>query len=355
MMDDLYLKPTGFVDAPFGFDGQVARLAGGSLWFSAVEILSRGAPARLVSVAELGELETHPAWSRLTSPRTPLVLGDRTLRFDEPSIMGILNMTPDSFSDGGQNTDVETAAMAAYDMAAASAAIVDIGGESTRPGADTVWEEDEIARVAPVFDRLREAGLLLSIDTRKSAVMQDALARGARIVNDVSGLTHDDASAATIADAGAPVILMHAAGDPKTMQDAPHYGHVLLDIYDWLGARIEAAVTAGIARDRIIIDPGIGFGKSVRHNLDILNGLPLFHGLGVPILLGASRKRFIGALAGEAPVDQRLGGSLAILTAALAAGVQIVRVHDVPESVQAMKIWRGLRDAALSPLPPSGT
>lgn len=353
-MPDLYMRPTAFVDAPFGFDGQVERLAGGMTWFSAVEVLSRTAPARLVSVEEIGALlAEHPqlesTWQHLTAPRPPLPLGERMLRFDEPQLMGILNVTPDSFSDGGANQDPDAAAAGAYDMAAAGAAVVDIGGESTRPGAETVWEQDEIARAAPVFERLQGRGLILSADTRKAAVMRAALERGAHIVNDVSALTHDEESLGTVASSGAPVILMHAQGDPRTMQDAPRYDRVLLDIYDWLAERIEAATRAGIAREKIIVDPGIGFGKTVRHNLEILNGLSLFHGLGAPILLGASRKGFIGALSKEEGAGDRLPGSLAVLMAALGQGVQMLRVHDVAESAQAVKLWRGLRDAALSP------
>ncbi|MEE4350665.1 MAG: dihydropteroate synthase [Pacificimonas sp.] len=354
-MQTHYLRPTGFVDAPFGFDGQVARLAGGLCWFGMVEILSRDEPARLVPVSAIDDVlaaspDTAAQWQRVTEPRPALTLGERTLRFDQPAIMGILNITPDSFSDGGTHTDPAIAAEAAYDMSAAGAAIIDIGGESTRPGAATVWEGDEIERVVPVFKALKSRGLLLSADTRKSAVMRAALAAGAHIVNDVSALTFDDGSSAAVAESGAPVILMHAQGDPQTMQDAPRYDDVLLDIYDWLSGRIEAAVASGIDRQRIIADPGIGFGKSVRHNLQLLNGLSLFHGLGVPLLLGASRKRFIGALSNEAAADRRLAGSLTALHTGLAQGVQLFRVHDVPESVQAVHVWRGLRDAALSPV-----
>jgi dihydropteroate synthase len=345
-----YLRPTGFVDAPFGYDGQVARLAGGLCWFSMVEVIERqGArrvSQRLVPVDELPEDQL----SRLTAPRPPISVGERTIRFAEPGVMGILNMTPDSFSDGGRHASAEDAAAAAVQMAADGAAIIDIGGESTRPGAKDVWEGDEIARVAPVLDRLRASGLALSIDTRKSAVMADALGRGAGMVNDVSGLTFDEQSMAAVAAAGCAVVIMHMTGSPSSMQEAPRYDDVLLDVYDWLETRVEAAVAAGIARDRIIVDPGIGFGKSVRHNLELLNGLSLFHGLGCPLLLGASRKRIIGALSNEAPVERRLGGSLALVMAALAQGVQLVRVHDVAESVQAVRVWRGLRDAALAPL-----
>jgi dihydropteroate synthase len=227
--------------------------------------------------------------------------------------------------------------------------VIDVGGESTRPGAKEVWEGDEIERVGPVIERLSAAGLPVSIDTRKSAVMAGALGRGAGMVNDVSALTFDPQSAETVAAAGCPVVLMHAQGSPETMQDQPSYDDVLLDVYDWLETRIEAAVAAGIARERILIDPGFGFGKTLRHNLELMNGLSLLHGLGVPVLLGASRKRTIGALSNEVPADRRLGGSVAFAVAALAQGVQMIRAHDAFETVQALRVWRGMRDVALSP------
>ncbi len=359
----LYVRPTAFVDAPLGHDGQTARLAGGLTWFSAVEVIARHGARRvmqrLVPIDRLDELRSdlpsaHGArfgelWQRLVATRPPLELGSRVLRFDAPSVMGILNLTPDSFSDGGRLANPEEQVAAAVDMAAAGAAIIDVGGESTRPGARPVWEGDEIARLEPLLSRLAAADLLVSVDTRKAEVMRRALALGARIVNDVSALTYDDRAADVVAAAACPVVLMHHRGDPQTMQDDPRYDDVLLDVFDWLSARIEACVAAGIARDRLIVDPGIGFGKRLRHNLDLLNGLSLFHALGCPVLLGASRKRLIGALSNEAAVDRRLGGSIAILTAALAQGVQLVRVHDVAESVQAIRVWRGLRDAALTP------
>lgn len=350
-MAKLYYRATGFVDAPFGYDGQVARLAGGLSWFSAVEIIERSGgrrtSQRLVPVAEVDR--SHPAWASMIALRPPVRIGERTLRFSEPAVMGILNMTPDSFSDGGRNASLDAASAAAVTMASDGAAVIDVGGESTRPGAAEVWEGDEIERVVPVIERLARAGIPLSIDTRKSAVMKTALASGAGMVNDVSGLTFDAAASAVVAGANCPVVIMHSAGPPATMQDAPRYEDVLLDVYDWLEARIADAITAGITRENIIADPGIGFGKSVRHNLELLNGLSLFHGLGVPLLLGASRKRLIGALSNAAPVDARLGGSLAIAMTALAQGVQLLRVHDVAETVQAVHIWRGWRDAALSP------
>jgi dihydropteroate synthase len=263
--------------------------------------------------------------------------------------MAVLNATPDSFSDGGQFADAGSAAQAGAGMAAAGAAIVDVGGESTRPGAQTVWEGDEIERVVPIVRQLAAGGAAVSIDTRKAAVMEASIGAGARLVNDVSALTFDARSADVIAAAGVPVVLMHHQGDPQAMQDDPRYDDVLVEIYEWLEERIAAAEAAGIARDKILIDPGFGFGKTVAHNLELMNGLALFHSLGCPLVLGASRKRTIGALSNEAAVDQRLGGSIAFALKAVEQGAQIVRVHDVPETVQALRVWRGLRDQALTP------
>ena len=189
----------------------------------------------------------------------------------------------------------------------------------------------------------------MAIDTRKSAVVEAALGAGARLVNDVSALTHDERMAGVVAAAGVPVVLMHHQGDPASMQDAPRYDDVLVKVFLWLEERIAAAVATGISRDKILIDPGFGFGKSVAHNLELMNGLALLHGLGCPIVLGASRKRSIGALSHEAPADQRLAGSLAFALKAAEQGAQIVRVHDVFETVQALRVWRGLRDQALTP------
>jgi dihydropteroate synthase len=276
-------------------------------------------------------------------------LGDRTVRLDQPQVMGILNVTPDSFSDGGQLADAGSAVEAGVQMASEGAAILDVGGESTRPGAQTVWAQDETERVRPVVERLAAGGSAVSIDTRKSEVMTAALKAGARLVNDVSALTFDPRAAEVVAASGAPVILMHHLGSPETMQQDPRYDDVLVEIYVWLEERIAAAEAAGIDRSRILIDPGFGFGKTVAHNLELMNGLALFHSLGCPLVVGASRKRTIGALSNEAPADQRLGGSIAFALKAVEQGAQIVRVHDVPETVQALRIWRGLRDQALTP------
>ncbi len=350
------LRPTGFVNSPFGHDGKVARLAGGLNWFGLVELIRVEGRARLESEmvpvegieARFDEAMTAD-WTRLTASRPPLQLGERTIRLDQPQVMGIVNATPDSFSDGGIYADAAAAAEAGAIMAGQGAAIVDVGGESTRPGAVEVWEGDEIERVLPVIQQLAASGTAVSIDTRKSGVMAAGLGAGAAMVNDVSALAWDPQSAAIVSSAAVPVVLMHHQGDPATMQDAPRYEDALVEVYLWLEERIAAAETAGIARNKILIDPGIGFGKSVAHNLELMNGLSLFHSLGCPILLGASRKRMIGALANEAPADERLPGSLTLALKAVEQGAQILRVHDVPETVQAIKVWRGLRDAALTP------
>lgn len=352
MTGKIYLRPTGFVDAPFGHDGKVARLAGGLQFFASVEII-REDGTELVPVegieARLDQAQ-KPVWQRLTSARTPLRLGERVVRLDQPQVVGIVNVTPDSFSDAGINEDAETAIAAGHDMASAGAAIVDVGGESTRPGAKPVWEGDESGRVLPVIKRLAMAGTAVSVDTRKALVMEQALTSGAGMINDVSALTWDPRALEVVARAGCPVVLMHHQGPPETMQDDPRYDRpVILEIYDWLEERIAACEAAGIGRERIIVDPGFGFGKNVTHNLQLMNNLALLHGLGCAIMLGASRKRTIGALSGEAPADRRLPGSLAFALQAAGQGAQLLRVHDVPETVQALRVWRGLRDAALTP------
>ncbi len=351
-MTKTILRPTGFVDSPFGHDGKVARLAGGLSWFASVELIHGDGSRELVPVesieARFDEAMAR-AWTRIIAPRPPLQLGRRTIRLDQPQVMGIVNATPDSFSDGGQFADARSAAEAGAMMAAAGAALIDVGGESTRPGANDVWEGDEIERILPVVQQLAAGGTAVSIDTRKAAVIEAALVEGAGMINDVSALTHDDRSAGVVAAAGVPVILMHHQGDPRSMQDAPSYGDVLVEVYAWLEQRIAAAEAAGIARANMLVDPGIGFGKSVAHNLELLNGLAIFHGLGCAVVLGASRKRMIGALSNEAPADQRLAGSLALALKAAEQGAQLIRVHDVDETVQALKVWRGLRDQALTP------
>lgn len=288
--------------------------------------------------------------ARATGVRDPLTLGERTIRLDQPQVMAILNMTPDSFSGGSGHLDDPAAAAAlGVEMAAAGAAIIDVGGESTRPGATTVWEEDEKTRILPVVAQLAASGTAISLDTRKAAVMEAGLAAGAHMINDVSALLFDDRALQVVAGSTAPVVLMHAPGKPHDLHEGVNYSDPLIEVFDWLEDRIAAVVAAGIPLARIIADPGIGFGKGVAENLAILNGLSLFQCLGVPILLGASRKRLIGALSNESPVEKRLAGSVALALKGAEQGVQILRIHDVPETVQALHVWRGMRDAALSP------
>ncbi|MFV0387002.1 dihydropteroate synthase [Paracoccus sp. (in: a-proteobacteria)] len=305
------------------------RLAGGWIRFSQVELLERGRAPRI------GDDPPAEILEALTAPR-PALMG---LPLDRPRIMGIVNATPDSFSDGG---DYDPAAQAET-LLAAGADILDVGGESTRPGAAEVPVAQEIARIMPTISAL-SARIAVSVDTRKASVAQVALDGGARMVNDVSGGDFDPGLTALAARTGVPVCLMHAQGLPATMQDDPHYGDVLLDIYDALEARITRAVAAGVSRSQIVIDPGIGFGKTVAHNLSILRRISVYHGLGCPILLGVSRKSFVGTLAGAARASDRMPGTLALTLAAVAQGVQIHRVHDVTGIVQGLRLWQAVND-----------
>ena len=310
-------------------------LAGGTQWFDRVEVLTRQG-GRVVAASELsGEVR-----DRLSGPRG--VFGG--LDMGRTRLMGILNVTPDSFSDGGLFLRPEAAVQQARIMAGA-VDILDIGGESTRPGAVEVEATEEIARTAPVIAALRAGGLEgpISIDTRKAAVAEAALAAGASWVNDVTALRFDPAMAGVVARVGAPVVLMHSVKDPQTMQADPQYDDVLLDVYDALAERVAVAEAAGISRDRIAVDPGIGFGKTLEHNLTLLRGLSVFHDLGLPVLLGASRKRFIGTLAAEADAAKRMPGSLAVALWGAAQGMQMIRVHDGAETRQALKLWEAVQ------------
>ncbi len=315
---------------------EVARLAGGPLWFSHAQMLARGAPAQLVPVAEIPE----EALDTLTRRRK----GFCGLDLMRPQIMGILNVTPDSFSDGGAHESLPDAVTRAGLMLSEGADILDIGGESTRPGADFVSAEKEIGRTEPVIAAIKDADLSapISIDTRKADVASRAVVAGAAMINDVSAGSFDPQMFAVAARLDVPICLMHASGDPKTMQKSPQYDDVLLDVYDYLQARRDAAVAAGIDRDKIILDPGIGFGKTVAHNLQLLRGLSLFHGLGCPLLLGVSRKRFIGTLTGAEDAQARAPGSIAVALDGLRQGVQIIRVHDVAQTRQAITMWSHL-------------
>jgi len=259
------------------------------------------------------------------------------LDLEGPHVMGILNVTPDSFSDGGKFDHIDAALAQARRMVAQGASIIDVGGESTRPGASEVSIEDEIARVRPVIEALSNEGILVSIDTRKPKVMEAAAAAGAGIINDVTGLTGDPASMTTALDLNLAVCVMHMQGEPQTMQTAPSYDDAPAEVFEFLAGQAEALMDGGMVPDNICLDPGIGFGKNLDHNLQIMARLDELVDAGWPVLLGASRKSFISKLTG-AEVDQRLGGSLAAVMAGFGAGVSIFRVHDVAETVQALAV-----------------
>ena len=313
-------------------------LAGGWLWFDRVEALERGRAPQVIAARDV----PPDALAALTARRADFA----GLALSRPRLMGILNVTPDSFSDGGQFLAGDAAVAQGRVMAGAGAEVIDIGGESTRPGAVEVSVEAETARTAPVIAALRAGGIstAISIDTRKAGVARAALAAGADFVNDVSAFTFDAGLRDVVADTGAPVCLMHAQGTPQTMQKDPQYDDVLLDVYDFLARKRDEAMAAGVPMARIMLDPGIGFGKTLEHNLTLIRGLSLFHGLGCPILLGVSRKKFIGTIGGEAEASRRAPGSVALALAGVAQGAQVLRVHDVWETRQALALWRSVTE-----------
>ena len=363
----LYIRPIAFAESPQREEGEDVRPGGALVWASRFALIVREGerivsrrrvaaadiPAALAALpADLGAA-AEAQWANLRKVHAPLHLetkgGARTIRLDQPQVMGILNMTPDSFSDGGEFLDDPAiAGDHAAAMLEAGAAIIDVGGESTRPGAGAVWEGDELKRVVPMIERLAAMGAAISVDTRRPAVMEAALAAGAHVINDVSALRYDPRSLELAAGSGVPVVLMHAPGSGGDLHSNGGYADVALDVFDWLAARRDVVIAAGIAPEKILLDPGIGFGKSLAENLTLVNALPLFHALGQPLLVGASRKRLIGALANEAPPHRRLGGSVLLAARAMEAGAHLLRVHDVFETVQAARVWRGLRDAALT-------
>lgn len=309
-------------------------LAGGPVFFERAEVLTRAGSEGQIAASEIPTAVAD----RLTAPR-PSICG---VTMDAPRIMAVVNVTPDSFSDGGRFLQADRAIAHGRQMVAEGADFLDIGGESTRPGAAEVPVPQEVARVVPVIEGLRGAGAPISIDTRKADVAKAAIAAGAALVNDVAAMTFDPRIGQEAAASAVPICLMHAQGDPETMQENPHYDNVLLDVFDFLEARVDAALALGIPRRSILIDPGIGFGKTLDHNLALLRGLSLFHGLGVPILLGVSRKRFIGTIGQEPQADRRAPGSIAVALDALRQGVQIVRVHDTLATRQAFRLWSAL-------------
>lgn len=360
----VYLSPCGLgplaVLAPMVAAGAALPLAGGPLAFSACEVAIRESARVTRTTAPLAETGRWAARQggaigarvvRLLDALSRPRLGPRGEPLSKPLIMGIVNATPDSFSDRGEHLDPAAAIVHGQRLAHAGADILDIGGESTRPGAAPVAANDEAARVLPVMQGLSQLRasfpqLLLSIDTRHAAVMRSALAHGVDIINDVTALTGDPESQAVAARSEAAVVLMHMQGEPRTMNLAPRYDDVALDVFDYLEARIAACTVAGIARERIIIDPGIGFGKRGPHNLAILRALALYHGLGCPLLLGASRKALGSESEGRLPPRERLPTSLAAAMHALNLGVQFLRVHDVAETRRVVDLWQRLHSAS---------
>ena len=372
MSPTIYVQPVGLALGPqtesTGDGPGAIRLAGTMVYASrfALTVREEGRVThrRVFGVSEAADALAEPGgtlareaeqqWANLQKVHAPLQLGERTVRLDQPQIMGVLNVTPDSFSDGGEWLEKPDAGRAhAAGMLEAGAAIIDIGGESTRPGGDPTFEGDEIERVVPAIEYCASMGAAISVDTRRAGVLEAALGKGAHMANDVSALRYDPRMLDLVASSKVPVVLMHAPGtgeDLHSMEGVSggEYKDVVSDVFDTLQHQRAKAIAGGIAEERIMIDPGIGFGKSLADNLALINALPLFHALGSPLLVGMSRKRMIGALSTEEPAHERLGGSITLATAAMNAGAHMLRVHDVPETVQARNVWRGIRDAALT-------
>lgn len=338
-----WVQPVGISPYAAG-DAVLAPLAGGLRGFSHLDVINdidgkltiaRTPVSSLIEEAAKGgadaEARAVDILARITSPRADFA----GLDMASPQIMGILNATPDSFSDGGDHSVAEHALAAADQMIHDGATILDIGGESTRPGADPVGFDEECARILPIITPLSAAGHVVSADTRHTNVMAAALDAGAGIINDVGGL-RDEGAMDLVAERRAPSIIMHMQGEPGTMQDDPQYQYAPTDIYDWLEDRIRVAQSAGMDLADLAIDPGFGFGKTPQHNMMIMANISLFHGLGVPIVLGVSRKSTIAHYSrGEAAKD-RVAGSVALAALGLQQGVQVFRVHDVSDTAQAI-------------------
>lgn len=363
MTRSVYLCPITLVSGPQAADGDALRLAGSMAYAREFAVMMRedGAvqdrvlatprtmPDLLAQLPDDLQEDARAQWANLQRLHAPLQMGARTIRLEQPQIMGILNVTPDSFSDGGEFLDnPEHGRAHAAAMLEAGAAIIDIGGESTRPGAARTWEGEELTRVLPAVEYCAGMGAAISVDTRRAGVLEAALAAGAHMANDVSALRFDPRSIELVAAAGCPVVLMHAPGSGEDLHAGGDYNDVVFDVFDFLRGARARAIDAGIDPARIVLDPGIGFGKSLGDNLKLMNALALFHALGSPLMLGASRKRMIGALSREEAAEDRLAGSLALALQGMAAGVHILRVHDVAATVQARNVWRGMRDAALT-------
>lgn len=334
-----YVEPLGLITGPVAFhalrEGFALPLQGGDIAFAFVRLIEDGEDLGVGPIREVPE-DWHEAMHAIVQRPVPFA----GLDSDGPVVMGVVNVTPDSFSDGGAHFDARAAIDAGHAMLEAGADILDVGGESTRPGATAITAEEEIARVIPVVQELAKAAPV-SIDTRNAATMRAALDAGAEVINDISALRHDPAAIAVARGAQVQVILMHMPGDdPATMQSLASYDDVAVQVTDFLAERIAACEAVGIPRGRIAVDPGIGFGKTMDHNLALIDRLPLIAALGCRVVLGASRKRFIGRLSGVEEAGQRVSGSVAAALAGAARGASVLRVHDVAETVQALAVWR---------------
>lgn len=337
------IEPLGLLEGPAAqaavTAGKALPLAGGQLAFSLVRLLPALEPCPISDIPP----DWAQAIARLTTPPAAGWL-------QSPSVMGILNVTPDSFSDGGEHLDPGRAVAAGLAMKAAGAAIVDVGGESTRPGAVPTAPATEQARIVPVIRELVRQGVRVSVDTRNAATMAAALDAGATLINETSALTYDPEAAPLLARAEVPVVLMHMRGTPATMMAEAVYHDVAVEVTSELASRLARAEGAGIASERIMLDPGIGFAKTTEHNLELLSRLPILLNLGRPLVLGVSRKHFIGWIGGETAPRRRLPGSLTAALFGLGRGATILRVHDVPETIQALRVWQALTKAPLASL-----
>lgn len=349
------LEPLGFVSGRVALEmceaGWAFAMAGGPLAFTHArwrgDLLNAETLRRRAMHEDVDEDDAlTAALEALTRPRDAFAGLALSGAQAQPRLMGVCNVTPDSFSDGGKHADPAAAIAFARELVAAGADIIDVGGESTRPGAEPVTQDEECARVIPIVEALAADGLIVSIDTRYAGVMQAALDAGARIVNDVAALTEPGALE-TVAGSQAAVILMHMQGTPRDMQSDPQYQDVAMDVFGWLAVRVNACLHAGISLDRLAVDPGFGFGKTVEHNAALLARVGLFQGLGCPVAVGLSRKSFIGVWTGEDDPARRVTGSVAAALCAVGQGAQIVRVHDVAETRAALDVWRAQTRATL--------
>ena len=348
-MKSIYIRPTNIVfgqKANYFIQAGTAKSLCGieDIGFLSVEILKRKSDGNTVeeySVLELERLDfkdkIQSDLNKITSKRNNIF----NLNFKNPILMGVLNVTPDSFSDGGKYNTTFRALDHVKNMIDFGAHIIDVGGESTRPGAKSVSDQDEIVRVSETIQSIKKKfpNQLISLDTRKSKVMQHGISIGVDMLNDVSALDFDQLSYQVVKDSGKPIILNHSQGIPENMQNNPTYDNVLLDIFDYFENKIKFLKDNGIKDEQIIIDPGIGFGKTLEHNLEIISKISIFHSLGYPIMVGPSRKSFIGKIMGEKDNPQRLGGTIASVLYSYLQGIQLFRVHDIQETSEALKVY----------------